>query len=54
MLEWLGDCGGLFDALRIIGVFIMMPLTSFKLKSMLLSNVFRFTKSKKMAEKQDD
>ena len=52
MLEWLGDCGGLFDALRIIGMLIMWPLTSFKLKSELLSNVFRFTKSMRMAEKQ--
>ena len=33
LLEWLGDCGGLFDALRIIGVLIIWPLNNFKLKS---------------------
>ena len=52
LLEWLGDCGGLFDALRIIGMLIMWPFTSFKIKSLLLSKVFIFTKSKRMADKQ--
>ena len=51
-LEWLGDIGGLYDALRIIGVLAMWPFTSFKLKSELLSNVFRFTKSKRKADRE--
>ena len=36
-LEWLGDIGGLYDALRLIGVLIMAPFTAFRLKSELLS-----------------
>ena len=29
VLEWLGDIGGLYDALRLIGLFIMFPFKSF-------------------------
>lgn len=28
-LEWLGDIGGLYDALKLIGMFIVAPFTSF-------------------------
>ena len=45
-LEWLGDIGGLYDALRLIGLLMMSPFSSFFLKSELLSQVFRFTESK--------
>jgi len=40
MLEWLGDIGGLFDALYIIGSVFVAPLTGFALKTALLANVF--------------
>lgn len=50
-LEWLGDIGGLYDALRIIGALLIAPLTSFKVKSELLTNIFRFTKSKRKTDK---
>ena len=36
-LEWLGDLGGLIDALRLIGAFLIAPLSAFKLKGELLS-----------------
>ena len=29
-LEWLGDLGGLIDALRLIGAFLVAPLSAFK------------------------
>ena len=45
-LEWLGDIGGLYDALRLIGLLMMSPFSSFFLKSELLSQVFIFTESK--------
>ena len=51
-LEWLGDIGGLFDALRIIGVLLMAPFTAFQVKAELLSQVFRFTESKNYAEQR--
>ena len=37
MLDWLGDMGGLLDALYIIGAVLMHPFSKFALKSKLLS-----------------
>ena len=31
-LEWLGDVGGLFDALVLIGSFLVGPITAFAVK----------------------
>ena len=45
LLEWLGDVGGLFDALVIIGEFLVGPISAFALKATLLSKIFRFTQS---------
>ena len=53
-MEWLGDIGGLYDALRLIGYALVLPVTSFQLKAELLSQVFRFTESKRFAEKRKD
>ena len=52
-MEWLGDIGGLYDALRLIGMVIVAPYSSFALKAELLSQVFRFTESKRLAEKRE-
>ena len=41
MLEWLGDVGGLFDALSLIGKILLGPLSAFALKSELLTSVFK-------------
>ena len=41
ILEWLGDIGGLFDALRLIGFLMVAPFANFWLKSELLSKIFR-------------
>ena len=35
-LEWLGDVGGLFDGMRIIGGFIVYPVATFSLKAELV------------------
>ena len=40
-LEWLGDVGGLADALRIIGLILVRPFAYFVLKMELLSRVYR-------------
>ena len=45
MLEWLGDIGGLFDALRYIGILFVYPFVAFNLKSLLLTQIFRFIES---------
>lgn len=45
LLEWLGDVGGLFDALHIIGSLIIGPLSSYALDSALLAGLFRSRKS---------
>ena len=45
VLEWLGDVGGLNDALQIIGSFLVVPVAAFALESNLLSAIFRYRKS---------
>lgn len=49
-LEWLGDIGGLYDALRLIGLIIVAPYSAFRLRSELLSYIFRFVASKRFTE----
>ena len=44
-MEWLGDIGGLFDALVIIGEFLIGPVSAFTLKASLLNKLFRYTQS---------
>ena len=41
LLDWLGDVGGLIDALRYLCKFIIGPVTSFSLQATLLSKLFR-------------
>ena len=45
ILEWLGDIGGLSDALYIIGNFLVLPSGVFALESSLLAAIFRHRKS---------
>ena len=40
LLEWMGDLGGLFDALRYIGLYLIAPFASYSLKTELLSTIF--------------
>ena len=42
LLDWLGDMGGLLDALYLIGMMIMSPFAEWALKTELLSSIFRF------------
>ncbi len=42
MLDWLGDLGGLFDALFIICGAIVAPVATFTMKATLLAKFFRF------------
>lgn len=44
-LDWLGDIGGLNDALVLIAQTITAPVSLFALQSKLLSTVFRFRES---------
>ena len=41
VLGWLGDLGGLIDALYYIIFFILSPYTSYRLKSKILRGLFR-------------
>ena len=53
-LEWLGDIGGLFDALRYIGLFFVSPVARYYLKVELLTQNFRqVPKSKVIGEGED-
>ena len=49
MLDWLGDVGGLFDALRIIAEFVIAPISALALKLRLAS---LFVEDKKIEEKK--
>ena len=42
LLDWLGDVGGLFDALRLIASMLAGPFAALALKAELLSQVFRY------------
>lgn len=53
LLEWLGDIGGLFDGLRIIGGVFIAPISSFALDSFLLSSLFRSRKSQSGSNDDD-
>ena len=41
MLDWLGDLGGLYDALRLLCRFIVAPISSFSLQATLMAKLFR-------------
>ena len=41
LLDWLGDLGGLFDALKLIAQVIIYPVSSFSLSATLMSKLFR-------------
>lgn len=53
MLEWLGDIGGLFDALRYIGAMLIYPIAAYNLRSKLLGSVFRYIDSLVEKKKRD-
>ena len=52
MLDWLGDLGGLFDALRYICAVLVQPVTAFTLKTTLLTAFFRFKPAESKNEEQ--
>ena len=41
ILDWLGDLGGLFDALRYLFALFVHPFSKFKLQTTLLTTLFR-------------
>ena len=40
VLEWLGDIGGLFDAFRWIGIFLIGPIATMKVKGLVMQQSF--------------
>lgn len=46
ILELVGDAGGLFDGLRLIGHFFMAPFAAFTMKTRLLSLFFRLVQNR--------
>ena len=41
-LDWIGDVGGLFDGLLIIGRFALGPLASFALRAKVFATLFSY------------
>ena len=54
ILDWLGDVGGLYDAIMLIMQFATLPISTFALRAHLLSVLFRFIESYKEEEKNDE
>ena len=40
MLDWLGDIGGLFDALRLMALYLIAPISTYALKQKLMAHTF--------------
>ena len=41
LLDWLGDCGGLLDALLLLGQIFVAPISSFALSTKLMTSLVR-------------
>ena len=54
LLELLGDVGGLYDALMIIGSALVAPVSAFKLRTELLSKMFHTSDDKKESRRSND
>ena len=52
-MDWLGDVGGLFDALRLIASMLAGPIAALALKAELLSQVFRYLAMAKEGKNKD-
>lgn len=50
LLDWLGDIGGLLEALMILSGVFVGPVAAFALKEELLSSIFRYVRSLVAAE----
>ena len=54
MLDWLGDLGGLLDALLVIGAAFVAPFASYSLKATLLTALFRYRKADDASNQKPD
>ena len=54
LLDYLGDLGGLFDALTILGQILISPVSGFGLSSQLLTTIFRVAKPSERGEGFDE
>ena len=53
LLDWLGDLGGLFDALYLICRFFVAPVAAFNMQAVLMTNFFRERPSDLSMKAQD-
>jgi hypothetical protein len=44
-LDWLGDCGGLFSALKTLAELLVAPFAGYSLRTKLIESMFRFQES---------
>ena len=51
LLDWLGDCGGLLDALRFLGSLLACPISAFALQTKLVSMIISYLPSDKSYRK---
>ena len=54
ILDWLGDMGGLLDSLYFLGLLFVNPVSTFALRSHLLSKLFRYSGSADSDESESD
>ena len=53
LLDWVSDIGGMVDALLLLLKMIIAPITTFNLKSYLLTIMFRLVPSQKSLDKEN-
>ena len=51
ILTWLGDVGGLYDGIKGLGSIIMSAFSTYSMKTLLLTTMFRTTQSNQIPVK---
>ena len=52
-LDWLADCGGLLFALAVLGSIFVAPFASQEMKSVILSQLFKYVMHKEKEQVED-
>ena len=53
LLDWLAEVGGLFNALRIFGSFLVIPFSNLAVDSAMMSKLFKSRKNRKRSTNRD-
>ena len=54
ILDWLGDIGGLIDALFLLGQMLILPIATFALNTRIMSSLFRYRATDRDSSNEKD